>query len=90
MNPPSNMNSNISYASALLDFIRCEVLGDGDELDEATPLLEYGILDSITMVSVLAFIRSSFGVEVRSEEITTSNFENVGTLARMVATLTAR
>lgn len=89
MTPPSSMTANISYASDLLDFIRFEVMGDGDDLDETTPLLEYGILDSITMVSVLAFIRSRFGVEVRGEEITVSNFENVGTLARMVATLMA-
>ena len=83
------MTANLSYASDLLDFIRYEVLGDGDDLDETTPLLEYGILDSITMVSVLAFIRARFGVEVRGEDITVSNFENVSTLARMVATLTA-
>lgn len=85
-----SITSTVSYSDILLDFLRHEVLDGGSDLDEHTPLLEYGVIDSITMVSVLSFIRDQFGVEVRSDEITASNFRDVMCLASMVEALAAR
>ena len=85
-----SITSTVSYSDILLDFLRHEVLDGGSDLDEHTPLLEFGVIDSITMVSVLSFIRDQFDVEVRSDEITASNFRNVMCLANMVEELTSR
>lgn len=84
------ITSTFSYSDILLDFLRNEVLDGGSDLDEHTPLLEFGVIDSITMVSVLSFIRDRFGVEVRSDEITASNFRDVMCLASMVEDLADR
>lgn len=85
-----SISSTFSYSDILLEFLRNEVLDGGSDLDEHTPLLEFGVIDSITMVSVLSFIRERFGVEVRSEEITASNFRDVSCLASMVEDLADR
>ena len=90
MDAARSMIADVSYKQALLQFLQDEILDGQGELDEGTPLLEYGVIDSLSMVSVLSFIRARFGVEVRSDSITVSNFENVNALARMVAELSAR
>lgn len=83
-----HVTSTVSYSDILLDFLREEVLGGGEDLDEHTPLLEYGVIDSISMITVLSFIREQFGIEVRGDEILVSNFQDVTSLANMVERLT--
>lgn len=82
------ITSTVSYADVLLEFLRAEMLDGGVDLDEYTPLLEYGVIDSLSMVSVLSFIREQFGIEVRGEEIAAKNFRDVMSLANMVERLT--
>ena len=58
--------------------------GDGDDLDDHTALLELGIIDSITMVSLLGFIEKKLGVNVPEDEVSPRNFMSIATLEAMV------
>lgn len=73
----------------LKNFIRNEVMHDpSEDLDESTPLLEWGILDSLAMVSMIAFIEKEFHVKVPSEKVIPENFDNLRRIAAMVVSLT--
>src|SRR5687768_4495708 len=69
----------------LKSYISRELLeGQDTGLTESTPLLEWGILDSLTIVSLLAYIEDKYHIHVPDDEVRPENFENLGALANMV------
>lgn len=70
----------------LLAYIRERFLG-GDpeaELDERTPLLEYGILTSMNTAVLLTFVREELGVEIPPDRINGEHFRDVRSIAELV------
>jgi acyl carrier protein len=53
-------------------------------LDETTPLLEWGIINSLEIVRLLGFIRKQFDIDIAIYQITAENFVNIGVIADMV------
>lgn len=80
-------NSAVTYTTIILEYVAGEILGEAHDLDADTPLLALGIIDSLSMVSVMTFIRERFGVEVPNDAVTVENFESVRAIARMVERL---
>jgi len=75
---------------ALRSFINHELLeGAADDLDATTPLLELGVLDSLSMVSLLAFIDEKYGVTVPEEYVLPEHFETVAHIASLIDSLSA-
>lgn len=70
----------------LIEFIRETFLaGDHNrELDEDTPLLEWGVLDSMRIVVLLAFIRRELSTDIPMTQISGANFRNVRKIATLV------
>lgn len=56
-------------------------------LDEETPLLDLGILDSLSMVSLLTFVQAKLGVAIPDEMVLPDHFETLGNLANLVGQL---
>ena len=79
---PQNFDS--SNVAILLEYIGDELLGGARDLDANTPLLAHGVIDSLSTVSVITFIRERFGVEVPNEAVIVNNFETVTAIAAMV------
>ena len=74
-----------SAATALRDYIVSEILeGDGHDLDAQTPLLEWGILNSIEMTRLLAFIGRQFGVAIAPREVTPAHFRTIDQIVALV------
>jgi clorobiocin biosynthesis protein CloN5 len=73
-------------SAQLLSFIRESFLsGDPEgELDADTPLLEFGILNSLNTATLIAHIRDEFAVVVPLADVTAATFKSVGTLSEMV------
>lgn len=72
--------------STLLKFVGAEFLR-GEEratLDERTPLIETGVLDSLRIAVLLTFIRDELGLYVPLARIDAENFADVRTIARML------
>jgi acyl carrier protein len=70
---------------SLLDYIRENVLENADApVDAVTPLLESQVLDSFSLLGLLAFIESEFGVELTLESITADNFKDLVAIAELV------
>jgi acyl carrier protein len=78
--------SEEAVAAALVAFIRERFL-DGDrsgELTEESPLLEWGILDSLKTAVLLTFIRDELGVMIPAVQVDARNFRDVRSIAAAV------
>jgi clorobiocin biosynthesis protein CloN5 len=73
-------------SAQLLSFIRDSFLaGDpSGELSVDTPLLEFGILNSLNTAEMIAYIRDEFDVTIAFDEVTATTFKSVGDLSAVV------
>lgn len=63
---------------------------NGDEsvqLTAETPLLEWGILNSVGTTRLVAYIRNEFGVRVPPGQMVRHNFQNINCIANLVDSL---
>jgi acyl carrier protein len=67
--------------SKLTEFVEVELL-DGQEkgIEPTTPLLEWGLIDSFSMVRLISFIHKSFGVEIPPDQLRADTFQNLSVL----------
>ena len=73
---------------ALLRYVSDELLnGDASELTQTTPLLEWGVIDSLSIVTLLAFIEREMGVQIPDEMVRPEYFETLDALANLIVTL---
>jgi len=73
----------------ILEYIKKEYL-DEDEaddmtLDENTPLISSGIVDSFSMVSLKRFLEKKYGVMLPDEEATPQAFDTVTSIIALVS-----
>lgn len=69
----------------LTRYVRDELLeGNDDGLDERTPLLELGILNSLEVARMLSFIQRKYGVSIRAESVRVEDLATLSALAVMV------
>lgn len=69
----------------LKSYIAQDVLGGKDiGLDETTPLLEWGIINSLEMVKLLRFIRQQFSVDIPTDKLVADSFIDVMSVANLV------
>ena len=57
----------------------------GFELRDQDRLLQRGVIDSMGVMELLAFLRSEFGVVVADEDITETNLGSLADIARYVS-----
>lgn len=77
--------NRIEITARLRKYIVNELLdGDGKDLEPTTPLLQWGILDSIGIVSLLSFIEEDMGIEVPDQSVRPEYFESIEHLATML------
>ena len=72
----------------LKQFVVTELLDGRDTgLDEHTPLLEWGVIDSLSVAELVSFTRERFGIEVPQGEVSPENMKDldayVGLLMRL-------
>ena len=76
---------------ALTAFIRDHLLPRElrDRFEETSPLLAWGVLDSVSTATLLGFIRRELGVTVPAAQIDPENFKDARSVAAMVRRLAA-
>jgi acyl carrier protein len=75
---------------SLKKFIEDQLIdAPGIVIEPGTPLLEWGILNSLGTTKLIAFIREDLGVEVPVEEMVGENFRDLTCITRMVSGLAA-
>jgi len=53
-------------------------------IDDATPLLEAGIVDSLGVLELVTFLESSFLIKITDEELTPENFASIANMASFI------
>ena len=66
-------------------YIAQDVL-DGKDigLDETTPLLEWGIINSLEIVKLLSFMRKQLAVDISTDKIAADSFVNISSIADLI------
>ncbi len=59
-------------------------LSDDDRLDDDDSLLQAGIVDSMGIVDIVAFLESEFDIHIARNEVTAANLDSVGRIASFV------
>jgi acyl carrier protein len=71
--------------NALSDYIVNQILdGKNIGLDEATPLLEWGVINSMEMIRLLNFIAQRFGIDIPAEKMIADHFTNLASITDLV------
>jgi acyl carrier protein len=70
-------------AKTVKDFILNEFLPgeDASQLEDTTPLISGGILDSLATLKLVGFLEERFGIEIEPHQ---TDEEYLGTIARIV------
>lgn len=70
----------------ILDYVKREYLEEGDDrvVDENTPLISGGIVDSFSMVSLKRFLERKFSISIPDADASPQAFDNVNRIAALV------
>jgi acyl carrier protein len=60
------------------------LLGAAQDLDDDKPLYDSGILDSVSVMELVAFIEATFDVRVLDPDLTEDNFGSISRAVRFV------
>ena len=67
--------------TALIEFVKNEVMRNKNaKLNENEDLLSAGILDSLAILQLVAFIEDRFGIKVPDEDVVFENFQSINAL----------
>lgn len=82
------MTSNqteVDTAGVVKEFVARELLEGNDQgLDEQTPLLEAGIIDSMSVLKLVRFVDEHFGIQLPPQELSSGNLETISAIARLI------
>jgi acyl carrier protein len=80
------MNQTNAVEAGIKDFIARNLLFDqeGFPYTDDASFLQEGIIDSLGVMELLAYVQSAFGVTVDQHEVTPANFDSVNKLAAFV------
>ncbi len=71
--------------TAITEFLVEEVLdGESEDLNLETPLLEYGLLDSLSLAKLVATLETSFDAKIPTDQLSPDNLQTIQHIARLV------
>jgi acyl carrier protein len=74
----------------LAEFIRTHAPHLASDVTEDTPLLEQGLLDSLGLMKLVAFLERRYRLAVPEEQITPDNFRSLATIRRLIDSLSTK
>lgn len=70
--------SEKKFQASLLQFIAAMPRKtEGRNIHKTTPLFDKGLIDSLQILDLIAFVESTLGLEIPDREITAGNFRSV-------------
>lgn len=74
---------------SIIDYVKKEYLEEENEqeVNENTPLISSGIVDSFSMVSLKMFLEKKFSVKIPDEKATTEAFDSVNNIMDLLKEL---
>ena len=86
MQTPSAVHSESDVLTRVRGFVQDNFLymHSSFQLADDDRLLEKGVLDSMSIVEMISFIESEFGVQANDDEVSDANFGSLSGIARFV------
>jgi len=74
------------FKTKIKEFIMKEVNPDSnlERLGDDEPLLDSGIINSLGVLKIMAFLDEEFGIDLSTEQIKLENFKNVNSICGLV------
>ena len=86
MSSTFNPQAQTAALQRLTDFFKQQVPSAGTlTIGEDTALLGSGLLDSLTVIQLMVFLGSEFGIDIEDDDFTPENLNDVGSLLRFIA-----
>ena len=60
------------------------------KLDDHTELIENGLIDSIAIIKLLAYLEETFSIEIEQQNLVPDNFESIESISQMVIRMTEK
>lgn len=76
--------------SELAEYLQSRFSLDTNSLDDDVPLFSSGLLDSLNMVDVVAFIEETIGKTMTPEDLSFENLDSIGQILRFARMLASR
>ena len=77
------IEENVSI-DPLTDYIRTHAPHLAAEVTEETPLLEHGLLDSLGLMTLVAFLERRYQLALPEDQITLNNFRNLASIRQLI------
>ncbi|UCF70906.1 MAG: acyl carrier protein [candidate division WOR-3 bacterium] len=71
---------------AIIDYVKKEYLEEDtqDDINESTPLISSGIVDSFSMVSLKTFLEKKFNIKIPDDKATPEAFDTVNNIINLL------
>ena len=79
----------VAYKEMLRAYIEEDLLFGEDSIDDDTALVGEGILDSVSVVALFAFLEDRVGLRIPEDEVSPEHLEDLGSLSEWVSQLSA-
>ena len=75
-----------TFDSILLEYIQAQLIQRDPKVNVTTDtqLIQSGLIDSLTLFKLIAFVQKQFGVKIEPSEITLENFATIRTIRQLV------
>lgn len=71
----------MAYKTLIKDYLKKEVLRNRDaNIEENSDLVSEGILDSLGILQIVAYIESSLNIQIPDEDVVYENFHSLGSI----------
>ena len=74
----------MDYKQEIRGYVAEHFLPGGQGLEDTTPLISGGLIDSIGMLGLISFMESSFGVEFMPREVDAHTLDNLNLIAALI------
>ena len=75
----------MTYAQEIRAFLQSHgVLDPSQEIDDNDSLLEMGLIDSIVILDLTAFIAETYGISVKEHDLVPENFESLAAMQAFI------
>jgi len=78
----------VDTSQKISEYIRKEI-ANGREVSKDESLLAAGILDSLAVVKLVAYVEAEFDVEIPDSDFDPDNFESVATITELIERIRA-
>jgi acyl carrier protein len=74
----------MDYKQEIRGYVAEHFLPVGQGLEDTTPLISGGLIDSIGMLGLISFMESRFGVEFMPREVDAHTLDNLNLIAALI------